>query len=324
MGSEYSESPFSIFGSQSDNKAYAHVEYIVHLPVRNLSPFFESLEHWEYFPTALFYFDGLPRLEDTRYVFIETASGYMADSMHVHFREQVEHGLHVYLRRGKKHFADSLSAVPERRAESYAVIGNYFPDKAETIGMHPCRCHAYEHVSSRDLAPVNQPGFFHDPAGKTGYVVFTVPVHSRHLGRLPSYQGAACLTAAFGNTGDYGLDFLRDIVPYSHIIKEKQGLRTLGENIVHAHRHGIYAYGIVPVHFECEFQLGSHAVGPAHEHRFLETEGRKVEHAPERAYAAHHSRPCRTFDMTFYAAYHFISGFKINTGFFIYFGHNRI
>jgi hypothetical protein len=50
------------------------------------------------------------------------------------------------------------------------------------------------------------------------------------------------------------------------IIKKKQRLGTLNDDIVDAHGHQIDAHGVVFVHHEGDLELGAHTVGGTHQH----------------------------------------------------------
>ena len=104
---------------------------------------------------------------------------------------------------------------------------------------------------------------------------------------------------------------------HGHIVEEEQRFRTLGEHIVDTHRHGVNAHGVVPVHGERYLQLGTHAVGPADEHRLLQAERGEVEHASERTYAAHGTLAGSRGDMLFDAADNLVSCLQVHTCVFV-------
>lgn len=68
------------------------------------------------------------------------------------------------------------------------------------------------------------------------------------------YQRTSCLLAAFGNPiydlcGYFNVEFTT-----SEVIQEKQWLRIMRENIVHAHSYQIYAHRIMLIAFDCYLQ----------------------------------------------------------------------
>ena len=113
-------------------------------------------------------------------------------------------------------------------------------------------------------------------------------------------------------------------MPQGHIVQEEQRLCPLRQHVVDAHRHGVYAYGVVLVQRERNLQLGAHAVGAAHQHRFLEAKGGEVEHTPEGAYSAHRALACGRCNMGLYSSDHFISGLQVHAGLFVSFSHISI
>ena len=172
-------------------------------------------------------------------------------------------------------------------------VGNDLAHEAEAVRMDSGGGNAHQDVPGLDFGTIDQLGLFHDSGSESGDVIFPVSIHSRHLGGLSAYKGAAGLAAAFGDSGDNGFHNLRTGLALGHVIQEEQGLGTLCQHIIHAHGHSIDSYGVVLVHCERQLQLGSDTVGPADQYWFAVAQRREVEHAPERAYAAHDSRAGR-------------------------------
>ena len=106
-------------------------------------------------------------------------------------------------------------------------------------------------------------------------------------------------------------------MPKGHIIQENQRFGALREHIVHAHCHGIYAYGVVLIHGESDLELGAHAVGAAHQHRFLHPQGREVEHPPEGADVSHRTHAGSRRNVLFDSSYYLVSGLQIHAGIFV-------
>ena len=107
----------------------------------------------------------------------------------------------------------------------------------------------------------------------------------------------------------------------SHIIQEHQGFGALGEDIVHAHCHGIYADGVVLVKGESNLELGSDSVSAADQYRVFDSKGAKVEHASERTNAAHHTLAGRGSDVLLDAADYLVACFKVYSCVFVRFCH---
>lgn len=49
------------------------------------------------------------------------------------------------------------------------------------------------------------------------------------------------------------------------VIEEEQGLRSGGDDVVHAHGHQVDTHGVMLVAVECELELGAHAVGACYQ-----------------------------------------------------------
>ena len=77
------------------------------------------------------------------------------------------------------------------------------------------------------------------------------------------------------------------------------------------------------IHLESQLELGSHAVGTAHEHRLLDIKRREIEHSAEGADVTHHAQPRGRSHVFLDAAHHFVSGLEVHTGLFITFRHNN-
>ena len=187
--------------------------------------------------------------------------------------------------------------------------------------MHAGRSHAHQDVAQLDLGAVDEPGFLHHAGGEAGNVVFAVLVHPGHFGRFSSHEGAAGLAATLGHPRHNGFHLGGNVVPQGHIIQENQGFGPLGENVVDAHGHGIDADAVVPVHCERNLELGAHAVGTAHQDRFLHIQGGEVKHAAKRANVAHRARAGGGSYVLLDAPHHLISGFQVHAGGFVRFCH---
>ena len=122
------------------------------------------------------------------------------------------------------------------------------------------------------LRAVDESGFLHDTCGEARDVIFTVLVHSRHLGGLSAHEGASGLTTSISNSGDNRLHDLRTGLSLGHIVKEHKRFRTLGQNVVHTHRHGVDADGVVLVHRERQLELSADSVSSADQDRFLDVQ----------------------------------------------------
>ncbi len=253
--------------------------------------FLEEAEHGQNLPRALLDLEPLPLVQDAGNIFVEPAARDVADAVHVAAADHFEHLLHIDFRRGEQHLAQLfVRQLGIDLVQVQAVVRTNLAHEAEAVGVHAARGDAHQHVAGPDLRTVDELRLLDDAHRETGDVVLALGVHARHLGRLAAHQRTARLTAAVGDARDDGLDLLGFVVPHGHIVEEHQRLGTLRQHVVDAHGHGIDADRVVLVHLEGQLELGSHAVGTAHEHRLLHLQGREVEHAAECTDVAHHAQ----------------------------------
>ena len=290
--------------------------------MRDIPPLFEHLEHREDLPGTFVDLETLAVLQHARNILVETAAGDVADSVHIALADHFQHLLHIDLRRGEENLAEFLVAeFGNRIVIGKAGVGDDLADQAEAVGVHAAGGDAYQDVSYFHFRPVNEFGFLNDTGGIPRDIVFPILVHARHFGRFTAHEGAARLAASFRHAGDDGLHLGRDVVTEGYIVQEDKGFSALCEHIVHAHRHGVDADGIVLVHREGDLELGAHTVGAAHEDRLLDAQGREVEHAAEGADVPHRPDPARGCHMLFDPADHFIPRFEVHARFFVGFRH---
>ena len=139
--------------------------------------------------------------------------------------------------------------------------------------MNTGRCDSHEDVSDLYFCSINQFRFLDDSRSVARDVIFTVFVHSGHLGSFAAHEGASSLTAAFSYTGYNCLNHLGTCLALGNIVQEYEGFSSLGQHVVDAHRHGVDPYGVVLVHGKGNLQFGSHSVSAAHKDRFLDVKG---------------------------------------------------
>ena len=291
----------------------------------HLAVLFEEAEHGQNLPRPFVDLKPLPLVEDAGNIFVETAARDVADAVHVAVANHLQHLLHIDFRRREQHLAELfVRQFGIGLAQVQAVVRDDLAHEAEAVGVHAARRNAHQHVARPDLRTVDQLRLLHNAHRESGDVVFALGVHARHLGGLAAHQRTAGLTAAVGDTRDDGLDLLGFIAPHGHVVEEHQRFGALRQHVVDAHGHGINADRVVLVHLEGQLEFGSHAVGPAHEHRFLHLEGREVEHTAEGADVAHHTQTRGRGHMLFDAPHHFVSGFEIHAGLFITLSHSNI
>ena len=189
--------------------------------------------------------------------------------------------------------------------------------------MDTARRDTHQHVAHTHLRTVDQARLLDHAAREARNIVLAAGIHARHLGRFAADECTAGLTAAFGHTRHDRFDLRRLVVPHGYIIQEEERLGPLRQHVVHAHSHGVDADRVVLIHLESQLELGSHAVGTAHEHRLLDIKRREIEHSAEGADVTHHAQPRGRSHVFLDAAHHFVSGLEVHTGLFITFRHNN-
>src|SRR5690606_8683339 len=169
-----------------------------------------------------------------------------------------------------------------------------------------------------------QIGLFTSADGKTGDIILVFPIHAGHFRRFSADVRAAGLGAAFRHPFDDRFNFFRHLFSAGDIIEEIDRLRSLDNDVVHAHRHAVDADRVMLVHHKSDLQFRAHSVRSGNQDRFLQTEDGEIKQSPETADSAHHSGTHRLLDMFFYSAYGFITGLNIHSRLFISFGHRKL
>ena len=198
----------------------------------------------------------------------------MGDSVHVAVADHVQNLLHVDPGRSQGDKAERLVGLQFRidLEQIQIIVGEDLAHEAEAVAVDSGGGYSNEDIPSLYLRAVDESGFLHDTCGEASDVIFTVLVHSRHLGGLSAHEGASGLTASVSDSGHDGLYDLRTGLSLGHIVKEHKRFRSLGQNVVHAHRHGVDADGVVLVHRERQLELSADSVRPADQDRFLDVQ----------------------------------------------------
>src|SRR5512145_957085 len=215
--------------------------------------------------------------KDARHIAHQPAARDVGEAFDRQGFEQLQYRLHVDARR--------LERV-ERRL---AALENP-ADERKAVGVRPARGEAEQSIAGRDRAAVDDARLLHHADAEPGEVVFALRIHARHLGGLAADERAACDLAASGDAFDDGSGDGAIELSTSKVIQKKERLGALHEHIVHAHRHEVDAYGVVPPERECELELGADAVGARHQHG-LAVILRDLAQRAEPADAGEHFRP---------------------------------
>ena len=187
--------------------------------------------------------------------------------------------------------------------------------------MNSRRGYSDQHVADLNLGTVDQLALLDDSGRVTGDVIFPVLVHAGHLGGLAAHKGAACLTAAFRDSGDYRLDDLRTSLSLGHIVQEHKRLSALSQHIIDAHRHGVDPDSVVLVHGESYLKLGADSICATHKDGFLDIQGAEVEHPAEGSDIAHNPKPRGRGDMFLDPPDDIVTGFQAHACFLVIYCH---
>ena len=101
-------------------------------------------------------------------------------------------------------------------------------------------------------------------------------------------DGAASLFAAMGNTSYNSRCRIDRQFSARKVIKKKQRLCTLNENVVYTHRDQIDTHRIMTLPVKRQAQLGAYAVGTRHQHRLFQVRGH-LEQRPKPANTGHNT-----------------------------------
>ena len=100
---------------------------------------------------------------------------------------------------------------------------------------------------------------------KTGQVVI-IGIHDAGMLRhLSTNERATRLTATLGDAAHHLGDVVASELADGDVIEKEQRLGPAGQHVVHAHGDQVDAHGIVLASHLSQGELGSHAIGPAHE-----------------------------------------------------------
>ena len=126
---------------------------------------------------------------------------------------------------------------------------------------------AQQYIAGLNPFTSDQSRFFRHTNGKTGDIIFTIRIKSRHLRRLATDQGTARLFAGPGHAAHDVGDFFRLQFADGDIVQKEQRFGALDQNIVDAHGDRILADGIMFVHHKGQLELGSHPVRAGNQNR---------------------------------------------------------
>jgi hypothetical protein len=108
---------------------------------------------------------------------------------------------------------------------------------------------------------------FDDSDYKASQIIFTVGKITGMLCGLAPDQDTARLTTSRSNALDNNFSDIDVKLATDEIVQEEKRLGALSDDIIHAHGHKIDADGVVFLHHERHFELGSNAVRGRNQHR---------------------------------------------------------
>ncbi len=163
-------------------------------------------------------------------------------------------------------------------------------------------------------AAVYEPRPVHQPDAKSGQVKVAILIEPRHLGCLASQQRRAGLPASRSDA-THDLRGLVNIERTSRVVvKKKQRLGALHDDVVNAHRNQVNTNGIQSVELERQLELGADAIRSGDEQRILALAQVGPKQTTEAADITNNTRaPCachRVLD----GAYQRIACVNVNTG----------
>ena len=161
------------------------------------------------------------------------------------------------------------------------LLGNEPPDQGKAVRVDARRRQADQHVANCDVGPRQDLIALDRADTKASQIVVPGLVHPRHLGGLATDQGAAGLAAACRDARDDVTRRLHIELAGREIIKEKQWLGALNDQIVDAHRDEVDADRVVHPAFDCDHQLGADAVVGGNQNRVAIAGPLQVEQAAE-------------------------------------------
>ena len=193
-------------------------------------------------------------------------------------------GICVDACRAQQCFAQSFSQVFYIIVHFHArLVKEHLAHQGIPIAVDAAGCYADDLVAHLHLGTGDDFIFIHDTHGKSGHIVLAFAVKARHLCCFSTYESTSGLLASVCDPLYDISDLFCRYFTGCDIVQEKQRLCTLAQHVVDAHCHAVDAYGVMSVHEESQFQLGSYAICSGHQHRFLHIRNIQCKEAAEAA-----------------------------------------
>src|ERR1700730_878546 len=126
-----------------------------------------------------------------------------------------------------------------------------------------------DRITGIDPCAVDDRTLLNHAHAEPGEVVIVTRVDARHFGGLTTDQRRSRLDAAFGDTSDYRLRDVDSQLPCRVVVQKEEGLRSLDDNIVHAHGDQVNSNGVVATGVDREPKFCADAVRARNEHGLL-------------------------------------------------------
>ena len=164
------------------------------------------------------------------------------------------------------------------------------------------------HTRTRD-----EPFALDDTDGEPRDIVLTHGVEPCHFRRLTADERTAGFLAGTGNTRDHVGNLRRLKFADGEVVKKKQRLCPLHEDVVDTHRHGILPNGIMPIQQESKPQLGPDPIRSGNEHGFTIVLRAQCKQTAEAAQIAEHLRTIGCTYAVFDQRYGFVARIDVDT-----------
>src|SRR5262249_52840879 len=144
---------------------------------------------------------------------------------------------------------------------------NQLAYKGGAIGVRSGRGKSTDDVPFLDVSAWQDGGALYCANRNTCEIIVVASIDTWHVGGYTADQSAPGLAAADPAAGNQRGDGSRFEAPTGIVIEKEKGLGTLHHQIVDTHRDQINADRIMATGFDCDFELGSEAIGGRNQNR---------------------------------------------------------
>ena len=187
--------------------------------------------------------------------------------------ENGENRLHVDPGRLQQRLAKGPVTTRQNPLETLragALTEKHLSHQGVAVGMKSARNQADDLISRLDPVSEYKALPLGRAHGEAGQLVVAGRIEAGHLGGLAAENGAAGLPAALGDTLDQSADRIRLHLPHGDVVEKEQGLRSLDDEVIDAHRHQVNPDRIRDPHPVGDLELGTDSIGAGDKNRILE------------------------------------------------------